>query len=429
MDESSTPASIPTTIVPPSAWVRAGVIVALCFALVGFFAPNVAPHDPYVTNVDSIFTRPGTTWTYPLGTDHIGRDVLSRLIYSFRPLIISGPLALVLGTIAAVLLVTFRTESDQDSALRRLPPGGVLENSVGRLSIVIIFGGPIPLIAVMAVLGSSILNVVVPTAILASILPMSLVYQVVRKTIEDQADRGQQPSGGASNQPSPFRLALRAGVVLAPVTFSLTVLMTLLLESILSFLGVGIPPDIPSLGGMLSSSTRYAASFWIWIAPMGVITIAAGALVAVTIPVSRVQQTFKVEVERPTEGMEYAGTWLRLGSIVVDTLGLILLSVIFVFLLEAAGVPDFLVIVVLYVTFILYSVVYLGGWKQSMGNRLFRIKVVTAHGGSVAIWRSVLRALVMGIPPAYLLIPFNRRRRALYDVLAGTAVIKLPPKP
>ena len=160
-------------------------------ALIGVFGPRFAPHDPYSVRTGQIFTGPGTTWDHPLGTDHLGRDVLSRLLYLFRPHLISGLLAPVMGTVAAGFLEAMRIESDSQSAVRRLPPGGVLENSVGRLSVGIIFAGPVPLVPVMAVLGSSVLNLFVPTSILVSILTMSLIYQVVRRTMEDLAHSGQ----------------------------------------------------------------------------------------------------------------------------------------------------------------------------------------------------------------------------------------------
>jgi hypothetical protein len=69
---------------------------------------------------------------------------------------------------------------------------------------------------------------------------------------------------------------------------------------------------------MLSSATQHVAFYWLLVFPTGVMTIAVGALVAVTIPVSHVQKSFLVETERTTEEMEYAGIWLRFGSIVID---------------------------------------------------------------------------------------------------------------
>lgn len=277
-------------------------------------------------------------------------------------------------------------------------------------------------------LGSSFLNVVVATAIFSSVLPLSLVYQVVGRTMDNLAQVDTPSFGEIRTPPSPVHLALHASVVLVPVAFALTVLIALLLESILSFLGVGLPIDWASLGGMMGLALMAQAKtgFWLWLLPFGIIAIAAMALAAVTIPISRVQQTFQAEIEGPTSTLEYAGTWLRFGSVVIDTLSVLVLGAIFGLLLSAAGFPDSLVILVLYVLVVLYSVVYLGGWKRSIGSSILRVQVVTAQGRPVTIWQSALRALVMGVPPAFLLIPFNRRRRALYDVLADTVVIRIP---
>ena len=143
-----------------------------------------------------------------------------------------------------------------------------------------------------------------------------------------------------------------------------------------------------------------------------------------TIPVSHAQQTFRVKAERPTEGMEYADLWLRFGSIVIDSLGF-LVYIALSALVVMAGFPES--IMLLMVLLVLYHVVYLGGWKQSVGSRLLGIKVVRADGEPVSIWRSALRALCMFVPPGYLLIPINRKRRALYDILAGTVVVKQRP--
>ncbi len=107
-----------------------GTLVLAIFLICALFGPFIAPYEPLIQS-DDLLVAPNVQ--HLLGTDNLGRDVLSRLLYSFRPYIISGPLALVLGTVAAGLLVAMRTRSEPGSAVRQLPAGGVLENSVGRL--------------------------------------------------------------------------------------------------------------------------------------------------------------------------------------------------------------------------------------------------------------------------------------------------------
>ena len=224
MEHSPTTGPIPLRLITRNLAVRVGVVVALVIALVGIFGPLLSPHDPRALSFIERLTPPvwhqdGTS-KHILGTDCLGRDVLSRLLYSFRPDVIGGALALVLGTCAAVILVALRTRGETESGNKQLPPGEVLEDPIFRLSVIIIFAGTLPLIAIMAVLGSSFLNVIIPTAFLASILPMSLVYQAVRWTLHCKASPGEVQLTDTAVGLNPVRLAIRTSVALAPVTFS-----------------------------------------------------------------------------------------------------------------------------------------------------------------------------------------------------------------
>ena len=422
MEHSPTNAPIPSRLITGNLAVRVGVVVTLVIALAGIFGPVLAPHDHRAIHGDLVFSPPSTAFL--LGTDHLGRDILSRLLYSFRPEVIGGALAVALGTCAAVILVALRTKSETLLENKWLPPGGILEYSLARLSVITVIAGLLPLIAIMAGLGSSFLNVIIPTALLASILPMALVYQAAGWALWSPAHHeGEQP-GQPVNIPGPTKIAVRTGVTLAPVTFSVAVLMVFLLESILSVLGIGLPPNLPSVGGMLNIAFQehWATAYWTWVFPAGASAIALAALAAMTLPVSRVQRSLQTARYLPVEGLEYAGFWVRFASILCDT-SIILFVAWFVAILTYFALSPFLIVLAI-VLAIVYAVFCLGGWKQSPGNWLLIIRVVRADGGSVSIWRSVLRALCIAIPPYFWLVPFNRRRRALYDVLAGTVVIK-----
>jgi len=76
-----------TTLVPKTPTVIAGVIFVLLMTLVGIFAPLLAPHDPLGINILDAKIAPvpfgdNWTWSHPLGTDILGQDMLSRLIYA-----------------------------------------------------------------------------------------------------------------------------------------------------------------------------------------------------------------------------------------------------------------------------------------------------------------------------------------------------------
>ena len=290
MEHSPTTATRPLRLIARNPFVIAGVVVALIMILLGILAPVLAP---YGDREKAGERELGPSIQYPLGTDHVGRDVLSRLIYSFRIYLYGGVLAFALGTCAAVVIVALRTKSDTEQGIKWLPPGGILEYPVATLSVVIIFGGPPLLLALMAILGSSLNNVAVSTAVIYSILPMALVYQAARWSLQREASPGEVKLTHTAVGLNPVGLAIRTSVVLAPVTFSLAVLMVFLLESILSFLGVGAPPDVPSLGNMLRTGLEHPATApWLWVFPGGVLVIAAGALTAITLPISHVQRSF-----------------------------------------------------------------------------------------------------------------------------------------
>ena len=112
-----------TTLVPKSPGLIAGVIFVLALTLVGIFAPLVAPHDPTGLNILERNIPPGASINHPLGTDILGRDMLSRLIYGLRIPIILGGAALLLGTVSSLVFVW---RGARNVAGNWLQPGGQL---------------------------------------------------------------------------------------------------------------------------------------------------------------------------------------------------------------------------------------------------------------------------------------------------------------
>ena len=149
--------------------------------------------------------------------------------------------------------------------------------------------------------------------------------------------------------------------------------------------------------------------------------LAVGAFLAIGLPIRRVQkQTFTAAQDAPAT-LDYAGFWVRLASIAVDSLILFLTVLIMAGLTAVNPLLVFLGIGL----YLFYVFVLLGGYKDSIGHRLLRIKVVRTNGEPIGLGRSLIRAffeLIFGW--GILLLPFNRRKRALYDMLAGTVVVK-----
>ena len=116
------------------------------------------------------------------------------------------------------------------------------------------------------------MSVIVCAGAFSSILPMALVDEYARWDCASS---------------SRVQLVIRRGMVLYPVGFALAFLMGLFIESSLSFLGIGVPPPIPSLGFMIVGGMDFAGKWWIAGFPLGIVLVATGAFPAIVFPVSR----------------------------------------------------------------------------------------------------------------------------------------------
>ena len=438
-----------TTLVPKSPALIAGVVFVLAMTLVGIFAPVVAPHDPQdqqlpLRHLPPMSTGVATDRTadppleetrfFLLGTDHLGRDYLSRILFALRTNVVMGALngavALGLAAGAGLLLGSLPRFAQPVPEQRRSALAGILDYSSLRLScLTLVVGFPGTLIGLF-VLGPSFTNLVIVTAIFSIVLPVSLMYQ----SLKIASTIAQGDSAPAS---SPW-LALRIWLFLVPVSFSLAVLMTLIMVFPLSFLGFGIQPPEMSLGLLMSQGRQYVVTAW-WVTffPMVIFLIAVGAFLGIVLPIRRVQKQSDLFVQPDSMGMSYAGFWVRMASITIDGVALIFVVIISAMLIGISGLPE-----VLWVGFpilaLLYPFVFLGGCRDSLGHRLLQIRVVSSNGERVGIGRSIIRSIIRGflimicnfivfpIAPIInvLAIGFSRRRRALYDMLSDTVVVK-----
>jgi peptide/nickel transport system permease protein len=234
-----------------------GGAILILTVLAAIFAPLLAPHDPYLQDLAHRMVPPvwypRGSWANPLGTDQLGRDYLSRLIYGARiSLLIGVSVALLSGLIGSVLGVA----------------GGYFG---GRVDTVVTFlitvrlALPVILVAlaVVAVLGGSLWIVILVLGFLKwdrFVVVMRSATQQVRNLDYVTAAR----AAGAST------LRIVMGEVLpnvAPyliVTATLEAASAILLEAALSFLGLGVQPPLPSWGLMISEAKAYMFfSFWL----------------------------------------------------------------------------------------------------------------------------------------------------------------------
>ena len=123
--------------------------IVLVTALLGIFAPWVAPNDPYANDILNKFDSP--SWQYPLGTDHLGRCVFSRMLFGIRPTLFLSLLTMLgtigLGVIMGITAGYFR--------------GTVDEVIMRVVDVMLSFPSQIIILAVVALLGVDIRNVVI----------------------------------------------------------------------------------------------------------------------------------------------------------------------------------------------------------------------------------------------------------------------------
>ena len=234
------------------------VVTIVFLLLVGIFAPVISPYPPLdgdldLRNVEPTWLSENNESPYLLGGDHIGRDVLTRIIYGTRISLIGAGTVLFFGTFIGTLL-----------GLLSGYLGGVVDEIIMRL---VDFMYAIPFILVVlvaAVLWSPSLMLVI---ILLSIFTWPpFARQVRAETLSlKQMD---YVSLAKICGTSPLRICLRH---ILPGLFNTVLVMASLqvgslvvTESVLSFLGVGIPAPAPSWGSMVAEGRNYMSTAW-WI--------------------------------------------------------------------------------------------------------------------------------------------------------------------
>lgn len=239
------------------------IVVRIALAFIGVFvltailAPLIAPSDPMTGSLEDRLTPPawaeGGSMRYLLGTDDLGRDILSRLIHGARVSLAVSVLAIfgaaVAGTSIGLIAGYF---------------GGWTERIAMRI-VDLALSFPVIMLALLfaALFGPSLVNIVIVLAlVLWSPFARMARGETLRVKKLDYVDLAR--TAGASH----LRIMLRH--ILPNIAGALIVLATLqvgtviVLEASLSFLGVGVPPPTPSWGSMVSDGRNFIASAW-WV--------------------------------------------------------------------------------------------------------------------------------------------------------------------
>ena len=226
----------------PLGAIGGAMFVALVFVAV--FAPAIAPYDERDTHGDFLFVPPGTT-TWLLGTDDLGRDVFSRVVFGARISLYVGLGSVLIGITGGFVLGIASTYA-----------GGKIDMVFQRfVDALMALPGLIIALAIMAVLGPSLNNVII--AIVVGML--APVIRTVRSQVLTLKELDYVLAARAIGS-SGKRIVF---MHIAPNCFATYLVLAtyylgfaIIIEASLSFLGVGSPPDVPSWGGMLTSASQ-----------------------------------------------------------------------------------------------------------------------------------------------------------------------------
>ncbi len=236
-----------------------GGIVAIALAC-AILAPLLAPGDPYAQAVGDRLQPPiwdaAGSWHHVLGTDPLGRDILSRIIYGARVSISAGALAVLVSTVLGVtmglLAGYFRGLIDT-----------VVSNVVDTM---LAFPFLLLALAAVAVVGPGFGNMIVVLGLTGWPIYTRVVRAETMKYRErDFVQAARALGGGSVRILWSHVLPNLANTII--VMASLEVARMIILESFLSFLGLGIQPPIPSWGAMLGEGRVYMLTQW-WLAAL-----------------------------------------------------------------------------------------------------------------------------------------------------------------
>ncbi len=241
-----------------------GSIILLLFVLMAAFAPVLDPNDPFYMDPAAALTGPSPE--HLLGTDNMGRDILSRIIYGSQISLKVSLASVAIATAAGVLLGVAAGYF-----------GGITDAVISRiLEVMLSFPEVMLALLIMSILGSSLNNImlaigIVYTPIFARIARGAVLS--VKDSLYVEAAR----SIGVRDVTIIVRHVLPniLSPVLVQVTLSLA--FAILSEAALSFLGIGVEPDIPSWGIMLNNGKAWIEIAW-WVGVFPGIAIALAVL-------------------------------------------------------------------------------------------------------------------------------------------------------
>ena len=242
----------------------AGSVILLLFILMAVFAPLIAPYDPFFMDYSAPLSPPSAAHLF--GTDNMGRDILSRIIYgariSLQVSLVSVSIATAAGVLLGVLAGYFGKWAD--SLISRI------------LEVMFAFPEVLLALLIMSILGSSLNNIMIAIGIVYTPIFARITRGAVL-TVKDSLYVEAAKSMGVKNRTIILRPILPNIVSPIMVQVTLSLAFAILSEASLSFLGIGVEPDIPSWGIMLNNGKAWIELAW-WVGVFPGIAIALAVL-------------------------------------------------------------------------------------------------------------------------------------------------------
>ena len=225
-----------------------GIVVLSIFTLFALFGPWLAPHDPNALLFDMLIPP---SWEFPLGTDDLGRDLLSRVIYGTQISMFVGvstvALALVVGVALGLVAGYF---------------GGWIDNIIMRyIDLQWAFPNFIIAVYLVAVFGAGLLNVIIAIS-LAFVDDFARIARSMVLTIKEEQYVDAARVSGASSFRIMWRHILPNAIAPIIVQATVSVSYAILGEASLSFLGLGVEANTPTWGLILADGRSFISRAW-----------------------------------------------------------------------------------------------------------------------------------------------------------------------
>ena len=234
--------------------VLGGLVVAVLFTI-AIFAPAITPYDPNAINVQNILEPPG--FTHPFGTDDLGRDILSRIIWGSRISLSVGFVAVGISTFIGVILGAITGYY-----------GGWVDRVIMRfVDIMLSIPTFFLLLAVIAFLEPGISNIMIVIG-LTSWMGVTRLVRAEFLSVKEREFTQSARAIGAGDMRIIFRHILPNSIAPVIVSAVLGVAGAILTESALSFLGIGVQPPASSWGNILTiGKDNIEIAWWLSVFP------------------------------------------------------------------------------------------------------------------------------------------------------------------